>query len=236
LRKTVLEKIHYSHLGYNKYVKLSEESVFWPTIRNEIKLMIDSCPQCQKYTSSLPPEPMQAHEIHSIPWYKLGSDIYEINGVKYLIVIDYYSKFVEVEQLNNIISHAIINKFKAMFAHFGVPSILVSDGGKQYDSAEFKNFVKEWGFKQVITSPTYSQSNGVSERLVQTVKKMIKKVPEEKKEIFLALLQLRNTPIFDNKSPNEIIMSRCTRNPLLPTQIHKLKPHVIDHRKFSRLI
>jgi hypothetical protein len=39
--------------------------------------------------------------------------------------------------------------------------------------------------------------------------------------------------IFDNKSSNEIIMSRCTRNPLLPTQIHKLKPHVIDHRKFS---
>lgn len=171
LRKDILEKIHYSHLGYNKCIKLAEESVFWPTIRNEIKLMIDNCHLCQKYASSQPPEPLKTHENHFIPWYKIGADIYEIHGVNYLIVVDYYSKFVEIEKLSNITSQTIINKFKAVFARFGVPKILVSDGGKQFDSVQFQKFAKEWDFKHVVSSPTHSQSNGMAERQVQTVKK-----------------------------------------------------------------
>lgn len=61
LRKLVLEKIHYSHLGYNKCVKLAQESVFWPTIKNEIKQMIDNCAVCQKYAPSQRSEPLKSH-------------------------------------------------------------------------------------------------------------------------------------------------------------------------------
>lgn len=62
---------------------------------------------------------------------------------------------------------------------------------------------------------------------------MMKKVIEDNKDIFLSLLQFRNTPIFENKSPNEILMSRCSRNPLLPIKTDKLKPHLINTRKYS---
>lgn len=81
LRKSVLEKIHYSHLWYNKSVRLEQESVFWPTIKNEIKLMIDECVVCQKYAPSQKSEPLKPHEIVPLPWAKVRCDIFEWKGI-----------------------------------------------------------------------------------------------------------------------------------------------------------
>lgn len=237
LRKNVLEKIHYSHLGYNKCIKLAEQSVFWPTMRNELKLMIDGCFVCQKYGASQPSEPLKPHEIPAVPWYRVGCDLFELNGVHYLLVVDYYSKYVELEILNhNTTSHNIINKLKNIFARFGVPQYFVSDGGPQFTSDQFKVFSKEWNFVHKITSPTHSESNGMAERHVQTLKKLVKKSIEDNKDIHLALLQLRNTPTFGTSSPSEILMSRATRNPLLPTPIIKLKSHVIDKNEYNQFL
>ncbi|XP_063917307.1 uncharacterized protein K02A2.6-like [Zophobas morio] len=235
LRKNILHNIHYSHLGYNKCVKLAQESVFWPTIKNEIKLMIDECATCQKYRNSQPPEPLKSHEIPALPWAKVGSDLFEFKGIHYLICVDYYSKYIEVENLGkNMTSFHIINKFKSMFARHGVPQYLVSDGGTQFTSQEFNNFAKQWNFVQQVTSPTHSQSNGMAERHVQTIKNTIKKAIEDHKDLDLTLLQLRNTPMFGGNSPNEILMSRATRNPLLPIKSNKLKPHLINSNEYRK--
>lgn len=96
-----------------------------------------------------------------------------------------------------------------MFVRFGVPQV-VSDGGTQ----SVINFAKHWQFKHIVTSPMHSQSNGLAERHVQTAKNLIKKAIEDKKDISLALLQLRNTPIFGTNSPCGTVMSRAARNPL----------------------
>ncbi|KAF2890602.1 hypothetical protein ILUMI_15571, partial [Ignelater luminosus] len=237
LRKTVLEKIHYSHLGYNKCVKLAQESVFWPTIKNEIKQMIDGYHICQRYAPSQPPEPLRTHEILGLPWAKIGCDLFEWQGIHYLIAVDYYSKYVEVEKLNNnISSHHIIKIFKSMFARFGVPQQVVSDRGTQFTSREFANFSKQWQFKHIVTSPTHSQSNGMAERHVQTAENLVKKAIEDKKDLYLALLQLRNTPIFGTISPCEILMSRAARNLLLPVKCNKLKPRIINSTEYRRHI
>lgn len=120
-----------------------------------------------------------------------------------------------------------------MFARFGVPQIVISDGGTQFISSEFRQFTKEWQFKHIVSSPTHSQSNGMAERHVQVAKNLIKKSIESNKDIHLALLQLRNTPIFGTHSPCEILMSRAARNPLLPYKNNKLKPHVINQRQYQ---
>lgn len=237
LRKEVLGKIHYSHLGYNKTIKLAEESVFWPTMRNEVKQMIESCPTCQKYRPAQRAESLRSHDIIAIPWLKVGSDIFELNGQSYLLLVDYYSKFVEVEKLSgNTTSTKIINIMKSIFARFGVPQILVTDGGPQYTSENFKAFSEQWGFKHILTSPYNSQSNGMAERQIQTVKQLFKKVAEDNKDIYMALLQWRNTPIFENLSPSELLMSRRTRHPLLPLNIKKLQPHAVKHLQYSNYL
>ena len=70
---------------------------------------------------------------------------------------------------------------------------LISDNGPQFVSDASAKFVKAYGIKHATSSPTYPQSNGLAEKAVQTIKKMTK-CEEAGDDIYLALLDLRNTP------------------------------------------
>ncbi len=77
----------------------------------------------------------------------------------------------------------------------------MSDNGPQYASREFKAFAREWEFDHVTSSPYFAQSNGFIERMVGTVKNVLKKAKESRIDLQLALLCLRSTPV-DNKLPS----------------------------------
>lgn len=81
----------------------------------------------------------------------------------------------------------------------------------------------------------YAQSNGMAERNVQTAKNIFKKVFEERKDMYLALLHYRNMLIFENFSPSQILMSRKLRS-TIPTSDKELLPKIIDRGKFNKLL
>ena len=60
-----------------------------------------------------------------------------------------------------------------MFTRRGIPEVVRSDNGPQYDSAEFAKFAKGWEFKNVTSIPLYAQSNGEAERTVKTAKNLL---------------------------------------------------------------
>jgi hypothetical protein len=65
------------------------------------------------------------------------------------------------------------------------------------------------------SSPRYAQSNGQAERMVQTVKKMLKKAADSGNDWFTALLQYRNSPIADSSfSPAQLLFNRQLRTKL----------------------
>ena len=78
-------------------------------------------------------------------------------------MIDYYSRYIEVKKLSSTKSSEVIASFKAMFSHNGIPSILMCDNGPQLVSKEMKESAASYGFKQITSSPYYTQSNGLAE-------------------------------------------------------------------------
>ena len=94
---------------------------------------------------------------------------------------------------------------KSIFARHGIPSVVRSDCGPQYTSEEFRSFSKLWGFKHEKSSPYYQQSNGLSERFVQLVKKLLQKAKQDGKDPYLSLLQYRNTPFENVGSPAHLL-------------------------------
>lgn len=234
MRGKILQEIHYAHLGITKCTKLAETLIYWPGIKNDIKQFIENCTLCQKYANSQHSEPLNQHEIPLIPWFKVGCDLFDFKNSKYLLVVDYYTKFVEVEHLHtNTSSHKVIEVLKNMFARHGIPNTLISDGGPQFSSELFKHFSNEWKFNHNITSPHYPQSNGMVERHIQTIKNILRKGVEENKEVPLLLLHYRNTPIDNNLSPAELLMSRKLRSSL-PINPLQLKPKAIDYQKYNK--
>lgn len=116
-------------------------------------------------------------------------DVFEHKGKSYLVVVDYYSKFIETALMRNKTTGAIVTHMKSIFARHGIPDELISDN-MPYNSREFKQFATDWGFKLTTSSPTYPQSNGLSEKAVETVKRILKKTGDQ----YIGLLKYRNTP------------------------------------------
>ena len=78
------------------------------------------------------------HYLTMHPWERVASDLFELNSTTYLLVVDYYSRYVEVQMLNSTSSASVITALKAIFSRHGIPTTLVSDNGQQYDSHEMK--------------------------------------------------------------------------------------------------
>ena len=79
------------------------------------------------------------------------------------------------------------------FSHdLGIPDTIVADN-MPFNSAEFKDFSRAWSFDIITSSPNFPQSNGLVERNVQTIKRVIRKAKESNASVDLALLEYRNT-------------------------------------------
>ena len=142
-----------------------------------------------------------------------------------LLVIDYFSKCVELARLeDNTSSPEVIMHLKSIMARHGIPQELVSDNGPQFISNRFTTFAKQWEFFHNTSSPKFPSRNGQVERAVQTVKSILRKAQESKKDVYLALLEYRNTPIDANiASPAELLFQRKLRT-RLPCKQSLLKP------------
>lgn len=119
---------------------------------------------------------------------------------------------------------------KGIFSRHGIPEKLVSDN-MPFNSFEFRKFCNDWEVNLVTSSPRYPQSNGLAERYVQTMKRLLKKAKYCNNDSFLSLLEFRNTPISGmSASPAELLMSRKLRT-RVPQQRTQLRPKVFSEAK-----
>ncbi len=229
LQSTILAKLHVGHQGIVKTKLRARETVYWPGINNQIEQLVSQCDTCQTHQNLQSQEPMLEHATPKVPWTKVATDLFHITPLEkhYLIIVDYTSKFFEVSEIENCQSSTVIEHTKQVFSRMGVPQEVVSDNGPEFSSGEYTIFAKNWKFKHNTTSPTYPQSNGCVERMIQTVKKTIKKCIHSDEDIYLGLLALRTTPLTANTSdPATIIYNRQIRSnlPLIPHTKQVINP------------
>ena len=146
------------------------------------------------------------------------------NKKEFMVTVDYFSNFWEVDCLTSTTSAAIILKLKNHFAQYGCPDHLISDNGPQFASSEFTKFAKEWDFEHRTNSPGNSKANGKVESAVKTAKNLIRKAVNSRADPYIAILDYRNTPTQGmESSPVRCLMNRRIRT-LLPTTKALLQP------------
>ena len=224
LRREMLDKIHSSHLGVEKCINRARETVYWPGVCEQIKEKVAKCEICNKYRNCQMKEPLLPYPVPDRPWQVLTADLFVLPQGKFVLLVDYYSKYFELTQLKDSTSATVINCLQHHMSRHGIPEILYSDNGPEFSSLEFRRFAKAYEFHHVTSSPRFPQSNGLAERTVQTAKKLLKKAYEDKKDPYLAILELRNTPIPGvGLSPTQLLMGRRTRS-IIPIKSTLLTP------------
>ena len=217
-RSTILQQLHAAHLGAESMSRRARATVFWLGLNNDLKQMADNCRICQEHKSSNQREPLTQHEEGQYPWEKCGVDLFECNGKMYLICVDYYSNFIEIDVMYSTTAQNIVYALKKNFARYGIPKMVVSDCGPQFTSEYFQSFCKSWCITHVTSSPGHQRENGRAEAAVKSIKYMLKKTASENADQYLALLEMRNTPRQDvNRSPAELAFGRNVRS-IIPAQ------------------
>ncbi|KAI5348968.1 hypothetical protein L3X38_001855 [Prunus dulcis] len=82
--------------------------------------------------------------------------------VKYAVVaVDYFTKWAEAEALATITA-ARIETFvwQSIVCRFGIPNSIVTDNGRQFENAKFKQFCSNLKIRLCFASPAHPQSNG----------------------------------------------------------------------------
>ena len=229
MKTEYLKRIHEGHLGISKCQARAKECLYWNGMMKDITEYIGDCRECLLNARTYPSEPMMPYPTPSSPWQQISSDLFELDGEKYVLVADSFSKMPFVKYLGqNTSSRAVINFLEELFSVHGQCQILHSDNGPQYSSLEFKKFVEEWDIVHITSSPRYAQSNGFIEKMVGVVKNIIKKAKMSKSNIHKALLAYRACPLSNGmKSPAELLFHRKIANSL-PVKI-LATPDVIDH-------
>ena len=117
----VLDKIHEGHQGIVKCRKRVKKSVWWPGLSREVQDMVENCNVCAKHRQQRA-EPLMPTPFPERPWQMIGTDLFELDNLNYLIVVDYFSRYIEVAALHKTTkSHEVIRALEAIFARHGIP-------------------------------------------------------------------------------------------------------------------
>ena len=196
----------------------AKHSVWWPDISKQLTEALSNCTECVRDVSlrkeSLIPTPLPKY-----PWQMVGSDLFMLKGDIYVLVVDYFSRYPEVIKLTTTVSANVIAAPKTIFARHGIPEIIRSDNDPQYSVDGFDQFTKSYGIQHITSSLRYPQSNGLVERMVRTVKRILKRSSDP----YLALLSYGATPLpWCNLSLSELLMGRRLGTSLPQTTEHMI--------------
>ena len=142
-----------------------------------------------------------------------------ITGVRLLLIlVDSFSGWPEVIRVPNKKNFTIEHILRVIFSRNGISKPLVSDNASEFCDEDLNLWLEKIGCKPYKTLPYHPQSNGLAERMVQTVKMGLKACfqQKEKIEVFLPklLLSYRTIPHAGKLESQSDLMGRQIRAPL----------------------
>ena len=85
----------------------------------------------------------------------MGIDFFHTKASDYLLIVDYFSRYIEVEGMNKgKRAPDVISALKDVFARHGIREEIRSDNGPPFDSSEFRHFAKEWDIQLKVEVST----------------------------------------------------------------------------------
>ncbi|CAG2214803.1 unnamed protein product [Mytilus edulis] len=184
-RRTIVEFAHDNrtadHLGIKKTLPRIKEKFYRPGVRGDTWSYIAGCSICNKKKKPIPKRkaPMQVKES-GYPMERIAMDILgelpaiEKGNTYILVISDFYTNWTESHPMPNMEASTVANILMTeVISRFGVPTIIHSDQGSQFESHLFKKMCKLLQIEKTRTTPYHPKSDGMAERLNKTLATML---------------------------------------------------------------
>ena len=185
VHRNVLRQYHdertAGHFGFRKTLSKVHLRYYWPGLQRDVRQYIAGCIPCAKRKSDNVNKCAPMKMVHSAyPMVRIAVDILgELpitkNGNKYILVVaDYYTKWTESFAMPNIETRTVTSIiFKGVICRLGVPAVIHSDQGRQFESKLFTEMCSLLGIMKTRITPYRPQSNGMVERFNSTLTTMM---------------------------------------------------------------
>ena len=142
MREHMLRLIYQSHLGTVKSKQRAREALYWPGMSAQIEEVVRNCSLCADFQNKLPRQPLKPTETPHLPFEKVASDLFEFEGKQYILLVDYYSKFLEVDRLRDTRSRTVIDTLKSQFGRHGIPATMRTTMAHSTPQRSLKTFAR----------------------------------------------------------------------------------------------
>ena len=180
----ILEKAHDEggHLGEDRTLEIIRQKFYWASMFRDVKQWCNSCRVCQqrKHPKERARAPLQYPPVAGRPGQMISLDFIgplpeTDSGKRHILVItDMYSKFAEAIPLPDQTAETTAGAlWKEYFCRQGLPDVLHSDQGRNFESAVIQQLCKLLNIRKTRTSPYHPSGNGQCERYNKTLIEMI---------------------------------------------------------------
>ena len=91
--------LHSSHQGIESTLRRARETIYWPNMKSDIKDFTSKCEACASYSTRQQKETLISHDVPDRPWAKISTDLFDLDHKSYMVTVDYFSGFFEIDSL-----------------------------------------------------------------------------------------------------------------------------------------
>lgn len=232
-RSTLLHQHHdtasAAHLGFEKTAARIRQVGYWVGMLQDIEKYCRECTICQRTKPPAPsPAPLTTVPIGR-PWEMVAVDILEVpvsqHNNRYLLVIqDYMTKWAEAIPIPNQTAERITKELIKVFSRYGIPNILHSDQGRNFESTILHQTLDAFGITKSCTTAYHPAGDGLVERFNRSLLQMLRAyvLHQSDWEQYLPLvLYAYRTAVHTSTgvSPFELMFGRSAHNPPLSSKV-----------------
>ena len=174
LRESVVSETHQAaHLGEWKTTRRVQLNWHWPGLFSHVRQYVRSCPACQIGKKSGTRQPGSRHRLYAgRPWQRVAADLAgpldtTSRGNKWILVVtDHFTRWSDAYPLPDAKAETVAQTLESrIFSSFGVPEVLHTDQGAQFEGELMHELCALWGVDKTRTAPYRPQANGQCERI-----------------------------------------------------------------------
>jgi hypothetical protein len=205
--RRVHEEGHFGNNNTWKRVRLQYEAY---QLMDVVRRVVRECEICQRRKRRLAKRTNPHHPIPtpSRPFYMIGVDAVgpvtvSVTGNRYILVgVDYLTRWPVAMAVPDITAQTTADfLLRCVVTHYGVPNYILTDQGSNFTSEYVRRFLEDIGCRHLTTTAYRPQTNGLCERMnqtiVQTITKLVAQQGEERRwdeQLDSALLAIRTMP------------------------------------------
>ncbi|CAN6583880.1 unnamed protein product [Malus baccata var. baccata] len=187
-QESVLRFAHYyacgGHFGQKRTSEIFLQSgLFWPTLFKDAYNWCKACDRCQRVGNQSKRNEMPQHSILIVELFDVwGIDFMgpfpSSHGNHYILVaVEYVSKWVEAITAPTNQGSVVLRFLQGViFPRFGIPRVILSDGGKHFINKPFANLLAKYEINHRVATPYHPQTSGQVEVSNRELKRILEKI------------------------------------------------------------